>query len=292
MKMAEILSAIADLLWPLLGFAALLTFRRQLRDLVPRIKKGKLFGQEIELQDSLIKLDRSAQNGATEMARLPAAPEREKIESGGGDDPVARVMHEATRSPKLGLMLLATELERETREILATTGLLRGRVNMSLREGFKVLDEWGGLPRHIPSSLSLFSNVRNKIVHGRGASEDDILAALDSGVTLLRTLQAVPKSTRVVYHPGADVFSDSDGATLVQGLKAVILETESAGGTKTEHLVYPTTRMHFEKGMRVAWEWDSKHQWDECWYRDPDTNEIKYGWTSSMEFVGRDLLSL
>jgi len=46
---------------------------------------------------------------------------------------------------------------------------------------------------------------------------------------------------------------------------------------------------HFQKGKRVAWEWITGNKWDESWYRDSDTNEIKYAWSGAMEFVGRHL---
>lgn len=55
------------------------------------------------------------------------------------------------------------------------------------------------------------------------------------------------------------------------------------------HRIFPTTRDHFKKGKRVAWEWSDHRSWGESWYRDPDSNEIKYAWTGSLEFVGRHL---
>ena len=83
-------------------------------------KKRKLLGQEIELNESLKRLDRSAVSVEQEVAALPApqavavTPEEKHEEAG-----VVRVMlAEAARSPKAALILLASELEKLAREIL------------------------------------------------------------------------------------------------------------------------------------------------------------------------------
>ncbi len=62
---AELLRAIASLLWPILAFIALLLFRSHIRELLGRLKKGKLLGQEIELHDSLLMLEAKAKETAS-----------------------------------------------------------------------------------------------------------------------------------------------------------------------------------------------------------------------------------
>jgi len=42
----------------------------------------------------------------------------------------------------------------------------------------------------------------------------------------------------------------------------------------------------------VSWEWNMNNVWEAAWYRDPDTNEVKPAWSSSAEFIGRDLNNL
>ena len=60
-------------------------------------------------------------------------------------------------------------------------------------------------------SVDQFWNVRNRLVHGRDATVDDTLRALDSGVTILRAFQAIPRETHIVHHPGVEVFADPHG---------------------------------------------------------------------------------
>jgi hypothetical protein len=108
----------------------------------------------------------------------------------------------------------------------------------------------------------------------------------------LRAIQAIPHEKYFVYHPGAEVYSDPEGNQVTDGVRAVILDVESPGGaTRTRH-VYPSTRTYFRRGMRVAWEWNLDRVFGESWYQDPDTNEVKHGWSSSAEFIGRPLEEL
>jgi hypothetical protein len=48
------------------------------------------------------------------------------------------------------------------------------------------------MPPRLPGALRLFEEVRNKIVHGVTTSDDDALSALDSGLAILRALNALP----------------------------------------------------------------------------------------------------
>lgn len=61
--LAELIRALSSLLWPVLVFLAIMIFREQLRELLGqfrRMKRGKLFGQEIEFSDTLAQDDTSA----------------------------------------------------------------------------------------------------------------------------------------------------------------------------------------------------------------------------------------
>ena len=55
------------------------------------------------------------------------------------------------------------------------------------------------------------------------------------------------------------------------------------------HRILPTTRTHFQKGKRVAWDWNMQKKWPTAWYRDPNTGGVKRAWIKSAEFIGRHL---
>jgi hypothetical protein len=47
---AQLITAIASVLWPLVALTALFIFRQEIRSLFGRLRRGKMFGQEIELE--------------------------------------------------------------------------------------------------------------------------------------------------------------------------------------------------------------------------------------------------
>lgn len=291
---AELLRAVAALLWPLITLTGIVIFRRQIRELLGRIKRGKLLGQEIELSESLAQLDASAAAAESEVAALPHAtepamrPELEHVE----ENVVGKVLDVASRSPKAALLLLASEIEREVRHVLAASALALGKRHLPVREAIDLLSANMELPRHVTSSVRLFWDVRNNLVHGGAGRDDDVLAAIDSGIAILRALRSIPREKHVVHHPGVTVYGDARAERPLEGVKGLILEVTSPGGARTGYRIYPTTRTHYKKGMAVAWEWSSDKRFGEAWYRDPDTGEIKSAWTSSYEFVGRNIEDL
>ena len=188
--------------------------------------------------------------------------------------------------------MLASELEKVAREILASTGHLEGRRFIPVQKAIAELDQKFGLPRHVPSSLRFFWDARNRLIHGGEGSDEDILRAIDSGLTILKALQAMPREVNIVYEPGVTVFTDADLTTPLAQPKGVILETIAPGGASRTLRIFPTTRTHFEKGQQVAWEWNMKSVFGPAWYRDPINGDPKEAWTSSAEFVGRHLSDL
>jgi len=154
---AELISAIAAVLWPILAFTVLLTFKNQIRELIGRLRRGKLLGQEIELSASLEKLEQSAVAVAREVALLPAPGEPIAPEETKDTDHIRTILHEAARSPKVALILLASEIEREARQLLASVGHLKGQRYVPLAQAMEVLSrQFGGLPGHISNSLQFF----------------------------------------------------------------------------------------------------------------------------------------
>jgi hypothetical protein len=287
-EISELLKALASLLWPIFAFVVLFLFRSQLADAIGRFKKGKLLGQELELNDSLANLQRSASQLSEEVSAIPSS----EVESSDGNEleddesSVKSIIHEAARSPKAALILLAAEIEKEAKQTLASIGKLKGRKSINLRQAIDELDSHYGLPRHISSSLRLFWETRNKIIHGGETDERNILSAIDSGVSILKSLQALPREANWVHHPGVPIFADSECTVPINNGKGVILKSASSSGAKIFYRIFPTTRTHFKKGRKVAWEWSHENRWSDAWYRDPESNEIKLAWNSSMEFVG------
>jgi hypothetical protein len=66
-QFAELIQSITTLLWPVLTFVLVWRFRTEIGELLKRVKRGKFLGQELELGESLDKLNESALAAAAEV---------------------------------------------------------------------------------------------------------------------------------------------------------------------------------------------------------------------------------
>lgn len=265
-------------------------FKPQINRALGRLRKGEILGQKFELGNELVKLENSVATAAKEAQELP--PEESRMASADQEEKfdatIKSILQQATSAPKIALMTLGAELEKRAKQALATRGMLRGRPVVSVSQALSELHQYG-FPPNLSGSLMLFDDVRNKIIHSAAATDDDALRALDSGMTILRALNALPNEVNVVYHPGVEIFSDATCTKPIPNAKGIILETTSPGGVMKTFRIFPTTRTHFQKGKQVAWEWNMQEGWSAAWYRDPDTGAIREAWNSSLEFIGRHL---
>lgn len=288
---AKLLEAIASLGWPAFAFTVVVMFREELNSLLQRIRSGKFFGQEIELDQSLKELSNRTDSAAAEtptfVSSLPSA--RDKKIVGAPDDAVRRILEEVPKSPKGALLILGAELERELRELLWSSGWHQGIGKATVTRSIEHLEKLGVVPPNLGSSVRLFLQIRNRLLHGYGVSDDDVLRAIDIGLTILKTVLAIPGEENRVYHPGVEVYSDADGRHKREGILGIVLQTKSPGGASTQSRVFPSTRYHFKRGSRVSWEWNPGLVVEKSWYKHPDTGAIEPAWDQSMEFVGRNI---
>lgn len=192
-------------------------------------------------------------------------------------------------SPKTNLILLASEIERELQYLVASIGLLNKSQGRFLVD-VKLLEPYGFTEI---KKANYFWSIRNKSVHGLEVDSDDISLAVETGLSLLESLQSIPHEVHIVYHPGVLVYSDPDCTKVQESVKGVILETRRhPSDAFVGFVIFPTTLTRFTKGRIVSWEWNMNKIWEAAWYRDSNTNEIKSAWASSAEFVGRDLDNL
>jgi len=290
-ELAVLLQAIAALLWPVFAFTALFVFKTQIADLARRLKRGKLLGQEIELNESLNQLRQSAVLVEQEVAALPATKvlTMTTTDQMNQDSVQRRIAAEAARSPHAALIMLAGELEILARQLLASLGRLQERQSVPFSRAMAELHSQFELPEQVQAALEDFRNVRNRLLHEGKGTDEDILRAIDSGLTILKALQTIPREINVVFEPGVTVYSDSPLQNAMVGVKGIILETLAPDRMTKTLRIFPTTRTHFEKGRQVAWEWNMQLSWTQAWYRHPIDGEVHVAWLSAAEFVGRHL---
>jgi hypothetical protein len=176
---AELIRAVGTLLWPIFAIGLFFTYKDEIRTLLRRVKKGKILGQEIELDDSLKQLEQAAKKAETvippidllQFGQSEKETERtaaelrsqllidEELDIGG--DEIEKILQEAGRSPKAALLLLASKCEKELRELLLSTGWHGGKRIRSMGQGFDVLRQLEILQPNVVSSARLFGNAQS-----------------------------------------------------------------------------------------------------------------------------------
>jgi hypothetical protein len=179
-EVAEVLKALAAVLWPVAIIVVILTFRKDVRGLIAglKLRRGKLFGQEFEFElDKLEKETRPLAEPSSTAAQQPPT------------DILQRILREAASSPKAALMYLQAEIERQLRAVLASRGVdprdVRSVPYQRAMDLFRGSDE---VSQEFPRWLQEFRNIRNIIIHGHGATDEDALRAIDIGARILSVL--------------------------------------------------------------------------------------------------------
>jgi len=285
--------ALASLLWPIVSLIIVLVFRADLAALLKRVRKGKIFGQEMELDPSVEEFQKAVNEAQEEIPESDVGKEQFQKESDEIDESINAVFKAANTNPELGIIKLSSVLEREIRVLVGSIGQAPQR-RMSTIHVFRILVEKGYIPEHTTKSLQIFWELRNKIVHGHGKEDErNIVKVLDIGLVLLKTIKSIPHEINIVYHPGVMIYRDENCTDELTNAKGLILETTSPGKVEIFKRIFPTTKSeYYVKGKRVSWEWDLSCVWGKTWYKDPDTGEIKNAWDSAGEFNGRNIEDL
>jgi hypothetical protein len=141
--------------------------------------------------------------GGTSSAEAQTGPIDDRIGIDAVQKEIEEVLREAARSPRIGLMLLSSKLDRAARDLSIAIGLDVSRrsgapLNILIRE----LAQAERITLQDANALRLFNQVRNQIVHGHDADDNEVARAIDSGTRLLRLLLSTPRAPQIVPHPG------------------------------------------------------------------------------------------
>ena len=274
----DLINAIAHLLWPVLAFVIFFSLKGNIIKLLPRVKKLKIAGQEIELDEAIKKLEVSVEKSAQEVPELTTATDTTILQS--------------TSDPKMGIVAVSIELEKVIKNLYASMGMLNERSYITQQQALEIMIQKGYIPKHTAASLEIFRKLRNAIVHGKdnNIDEKEVIRVLDTGMMLLQTLKSIPHETNIVYLADIDLYTDEACKNLVTDAKGLMLETISPGGVDKNYRIFPTTRMnYYVKGKQVSWEWNLGRIWQRTWYIDPKTKKAKIAWDSSGDFIGRHI---
>ncbi len=282
-QISELVTALSNFAWPIFAAGFVWTFKAEIRHLFERLKRAKLFGNEVELDKDIRELQEAVQEAEKEIPGAILSDEQYKLNN--------QVLSDASRDPRLAIIQLAAEIEKTIREIVSSMGLLENKSFLGVRQSIQLLEHRGALPAHVVGAVQIFFDIRNKLAHGKSIDENqNILSVLDTGITLLNTLRSIPHETHVVDSVGVKLYADESCTKERTDVTGIILETNSPSGLVHTHRIFPTTKStYYVVGKQVAWEWNLSHTWDETWYIHPKTKEKIRAWLGAGEFVGRHL---
>jgi len=277
----KLIEAISTILWPITTLIIIFIFKSSIAKLIARIQKGKVLGNEFEFGTEVRKFESSVNKAKEEN---PYSFEFEK------DDKYVDILNKSVENPEIGILMVSAELERKIKQIFALTGLSNSHSHNSLIQSFDILEKSGYVTKNTINSLKIFRELRNKIAHGITIEKsNNIVGMLDTGIGLLKIVDSIPHEKNFVYKFDVPIFKDENCTIPYEKGKAIILESHSSNGVNKFKRVFPTMQTNYKIGMQLTWEWSFKNKWDEAFYIDPDTKEKKPAWSSSAEYIGRDV---
>lgn len=281
--LTELIKALAALAWPALTFYIFWSLRTEFAKLIGRIRRGKILGQELELDQQLDQLTVAVEAARQELPVSPSEPEKASALA-------ARevVLGDGSPSPLATFLRVARALERAATNVLERTGWAPGMKKLSVIQAFRLMPP-GWVGDEVMESIVLFSRIRNRIVHGDDVvSDHEVLRATELGFELLDVIRNYHIEENRVRDM-VTIYSDVGATIEMPGVKGIRLNSVHPDKLLPEIRIYPTRKDWFTPGGLVSWEWDLSHVWGKAWFRDPDDGQIKEAWHSAGEFVGRML---
>lgn len=278
---AELIKAIAELLWPVSLIVFMICFWSPIKGALGRLKHLKVPGLEADLAE----LTREASSVESKIIDAPPAPALKVPITEPEPSAISEVLTVAAQSPEAGLMLLASEIDREVSAIVASNGL-RGQAGASLPAQVESLMYSGSLSTELRTVMQHFRHVRNRLVHGESARREEVFRAIDAGLSIYKALRAIPRETFIVARPQVEIFEDPQCAKPVLGAVGIELLIEHSESKETRRSIFPTSRPNYERGQVLSWEWNMDRVFGPAWYRDQSSGQPTQAWIQSAEFAG------
>jgi len=99
------------------------------------------------------------------------------------------------------------------------------------------------------------------------------------------TIHAMPVRPYLILHANLPFYSDPECRAEVTDAKLVVLRSEDPRQSHHPVECMPT-RKNYSKGQILRWDINHKRQWEDAWYLDPETGEIRKAWSRAAEFLG------
>lgn len=95
----------------------------------------------------------------------------------------------------------------------------------------------------------------------------------------------IPVVPLKVLQVGIPFYRDPECTRRVPDATLMVLQALDPTDEVQEFDIVPTT-LEYEVGQYVTLGFDNKRLWEDCYYRDPETGEIRKAWAIHVDFVG------
>lgn len=313
----ELISAYSEFAWPIVTliffFVILFRFGNELKILFRRIRKAKIAGSEIELEE--------LKQNALELSKIDiveeAKPKIEDLQATGGSKEenlstllsniqsglyprpirsnVIDNLNELTESDPLGAIVIAyNELARELETLALTKGLI-GTQEISrtrFRPLVDIVSKNYDLPNLFSSACLQFQLQRNQIAHETYASDYNQRDAVDiaeAGIELLTFALRIQRPIFFVGETNIPLFTDEtlkSRLTEFVGLELIIAATPGSTGSRIVAPVSPD--LEFISGSQVSSVWGHWVNETEAWAQGPENAEKVWS-SSARTFEGHQI---
>jgi hypothetical protein len=96
----------------------------------------------------------------------------------------------------------------------------------------------------------------------------------------------IPARPYRVLHTDLPFYSDCACSARIEGAHIIVLKSEDPKALHQVQECMPT-RKRYTVGQLVQWDLNNKKVWQNCWYRNPETNDVEMAWTQAVEFIGK-----
>ena len=190
----------------------ILIFKKEFSELLKRIRRGKLFGQEFELSE---KIDELSEKVLEEIKELPVPEDSGEVQIMAGNhivvsEDVKVIIEEADKKPMETLTVVIKQVEVELVNLISIYGLLNYFLKgFHFLKAVAILQNRGAISKNTAISLRSFYDLRNRMLHySVESNEDDIMRLIDLGILLSNAIKSVPREKFEVAFPKVDVFQD------------------------------------------------------------------------------------
>jgi uncharacterized protein YutE (UPF0331/DUF86 family) len=276
----EVIRIIPSLFWQIIILIALFIYKKEIILFLKKIKKGSFFWNDFELSNDIDKLE-------TKVEKIKEnTPINSEIFWKNNSD--WGINFDWDR--KMVLIQIAIEIEKEIKKIMLSTWWSNNQNVISVKQSFLFLIKNWALPNNLSSSIDIFLDIRNKIIHSHWmVSDDEILRMVDLWLSLLKSIRAIPHEINKVYKKDIDLYTDNELKNKIDNARWLLLETTSAWEAIKTFRIFPTTKDSYIEWKMVSWEWSFDNQWGETYYKHPISKKIELAWNSSAEFIWRIL---